>query len=392
MMKLYYEKNEKMLNQYVSECREKINQLVFDSEEIRKGNIIKINLINEGKISKTESIDNSIKIYKNGLIDTKLNHTLRIVSDSAKTSQKIGLNDDFETLLKVSALLHDIARFNQAIWSNDFFDKHCIQFNGMNHAEYGHFLLYEKNLFKKFDIPKKYKFAIAQVVKYHQIPQIFGDLAIQFQNDSQLNVQAFLKGTDTPNNKEKIIIAALLQMVKDVDMLDIFYQHITGEIQIIRPCISFAINNSSLEEICKYWQIEKKVLMTYNNLENDNIKNLNIIYIPTEYINPEKLTVPSDIKESFFSKDFLNLKELQSRRDWTFITGMWWRLSHFLNNINFVANLEVLEEKNLLEYIYNMYPQEYKPLVAEAFEFAKEELLIKPLKEKKGKIYVKEKI
>jgi len=120
--------------------------------------------------------------------------------------------------------------------------------------------------------------------------------------------------------------------------------------------------------------------------------NLNIIYIPTEYINPEKLTVPSDIKESFFSKDFLNLKELQSRRDWTFITGMWWRLSHFLNNINFVANLEVLEEKNLLEYIYNMYPQEYKPLVAEAFEFAKEELLIKPLKEKKGKIYVKEKI
>ncbi len=60
------------------------------------------------------------------------------------------------------------------------------------------------------------------------------------------------------------------------------------------------------------------------------------------------------------------------RRDYTFIMGMWWRLSHFLNSIYFVSNLEVLELNNLLEGIYNNFPDKYKPLVIDAFVYAKQ--------------------
>ena len=124
-------------------------------------------------------------------------------------------------------------------------------------------------------------------------------------------------------------------------------------------------------------------------MENDNLENRKYINIPSDYVDLNKLIVPSDIKDSFFQNKDLDLKKLQNREDYSFIVGMWWRLNHFLNDINFVANLEILKENNTLEKIYNEFPLRYKFLVTEAFDFAKEEILDKKLEENKGKVFVK---
>src|SRR5574344_2024168 len=112
------------------------------------------------------------------------------------------------------------------------------------------------------------------------------------------------------------------------------------------------------------------------------------IKIPSLNVLPSKLTVPIDIQKRFFNNEDMDLKELQNRRDWTFITGMWWRLDHFLNSINFTSNLEIVEENKLLESIFATYPDKYKPLVEPAFIYAKEELLNKRIIENHGQIYV----
>lgn len=113
------------------------------------------------------------------------------------------------------------------------------------------------------------------------------------------------------------------------------------------------------------------------------------ISIPSNYIDISTLIVPNDIKNSFFKNKMLDLRKLQSRDDYTFIVGMWWRLNHFLNDINFVANLENIKENKVLDKIYKQYPLRYRVLVSEAFEFAKEKLLCKRIEENKGKIFVK---
>ena len=113
------------------------------------------------------------------------------------------------------------------------------------------------------------------------------------------------------------------------------------------------------------------------------------IRIPMKNVDPIKLTVPKDIQDAYFSKQDIDLKTIMNRRDCTFITGMWWRLNHFLRNINFVSNLMVVEDNKLLDKIYETYPDKYKPLVHDAFEFAKEELLQKAIKENEGEIYKK---
>lgn len=385
-MNFSYEENEKKLNEYIESCRKKIKNMFFTEEELESSTFVKSDLIASNQISQNVPLSDAIKIHRNNMIDIKLNHTMRVVEDVTRMSQKMNLNIDFEKVLKVSALLHDIARFEQAVYSNSFNDRECKQFNGMYHAEAGYHLLYVNNKFKDFNIPHNYKYAISQVVKYHQIPRVTGDLAILFNNPEQLNVN-YLTGNESLNDQEKVIVAALLQMVKDVDMLDILYQHLTGEFPVTRNSFKYDVENDTLQEISRNFGISEKEIKEFNGLISDDITDIKTVSIPTQNIDPIKLKVPDDIQRRFFNNESLDLKELQNRRDWTFITGMWWRLNHFLNNINFVSNLEVVEENRLLEQIYNTYEDKYKPLVAPAFEFAKQELLEKAIKNNQGQIY-----
>lgn len=386
-MDLDYNQTLNAFNKYIEECKNNIKELFFSDEELEKSYYVKSNLLQSGKIDKNTSVSDAVKKHRNELIDIKLNHTMRVVKDVTRMSEKMQLNVDFEKVLKVSALLHDIGRFPQAINSNDFIDKKCNLFNDMNHAEYGYQMLYINKDFEKFLVPEKYRFVISNPVRYHQIPVLSGDLALLFEKKEDLDINKYLTGREDLNLNEKIIVASLVQMVKDVDMLDILYQHLTGEFPVIRQFISYDVCGDSLAEISKHFGISPNEIKEYNGLESDDISKLTEISIPVENIEPVKLSVPKDIQDRFFNNENIDLKELQSRRDWTFITGMWWRLNHFLNNINFVSNLEVVKENELLEKIYNTYPDKYKPLVFEAFEFAKEELINKAINNNKGQIY-----
>lgn len=386
-MKLNYDRTERKFDEYIKKCREQIRNTFFSDEELENSISLKSQMVSSGEIKPSTTVSDAIKKHRNQMIDIKLNHTMRVVNDVGRMSEKLGTPVDFNKVLKVSALLHDYARFKQAIWNDSFNDKNCKEFNGMYHAEFGYHLLYVNNKFEKFNVPQKYKFAISQVVKYHQVPTVTGALALTFSNVNELDVKKYLTGNEELTNEEKVIVAALVQMVKDVDMLDILYQHLTGEFPVTRSSITYDVNNDTLDEISKHFGISKEEIKTFNGLKSDDLSDKKSIFVPVANVNPIKLQVPQDIQNRFFDNENLDLRELQNRQDWTFITGMWWRLNHFLNNINFVSNLEVVEENKLLEQIYATYPDKYKPLVYDAFAFAKEILLEQAIKKNNGEIY-----
>lgn len=385
-----YEENEQILETYIEECRNRIKNTFFTDEEIKQGVSIKRDLVNQGVLTNDIKIEDAIKTHRNNLIDIKLNHTMRVVKDVTKMAEKMDLDIDFTKVLKVSALLHDIARFDQATWANSFQDRECKQFNGMYHADFGYHILYVNKRINDFKIPENFKFAVMQPVKYHQIPNVTGDLALKFTNKNELDVNKILTGSENLNEAEKIIVATLVQMVKDVDMLDILYQHLTNEFPVTRPYVTYDIENSNIKEISKYWGVSEKEILEYNGLTESFIEGKKSIKVPASSIEPSKLEIPEDIKKMFFANIDMNLKELQARNDYTFITGMWWRLNHFLNNINFVSNLEVIEENKLLDNIFATYPDVYKKLVEPAFTFAKEVLIKKTIKLNQDNIYVNE--
>lgn len=389
-MELNYEKNKEALDKYIAECRNKIINTFFDEEELKKGITIKNSLINNG-YPKDISLEEAIKQHRLNNIKIKINHTMRVVEDVSKMASQMGTNVDFTKVLKVSALIHDIGRFEQATWSNDYLDRNYANRNidGVtNHAEAGYYILVKENKIKDFKIPYNVQKPILDVVRYHQLSKLTSDLSYRVSNIKELNNQmnALLK-INPLNDSEKIISAALVQMVKDVDSLDILYQHLTGEFNVTRDSVAYDTEGEDIDTISLHWGIPKEEILEYNGVEEKEVLNMDSIKIPMKNVDPIKLTVPSDIQDAYFNKQDIDLKQIMNRRDWTFITGMWWRLNHFLRNINFVSNLMVVEDNKLLDKIYETYPDKYKPLVHAAFEFAKEELLEKAIKENEGQIY-----
>lgn len=387
-MDFSYEDNLEHFNSYIENCRKRIKETLFSDEELSKDSHLRNELIQLNKINNNASVSDAIKKHRDALIDIKLNHTMRIVDDVDTMAKKLGTTVDFDKVLKVSALLHDIARFEQAIYASSFNDRECAIFEGKYHAEYGYIMLHDKNGFTNFNIPNKYQNAIGQVVKNHQAKDLTGDMAIRFDSVNELDVNKFLTGNEELNEHEKIIVAALVQMVRDVDMLDILYQHLTGEFPVVRNSVSCKTNGKTLSDIASHYMISEDEIKKFNNLESDDISSKTSLNIPVKNIEPKVFEVPLDIQKSFFNNEPLDLAVLNKREDWSFIVGMWWRLNHFLNSISFVSNMELVEEKNLLENIYNCYPDEYKPLVFPAFEYAKEKLLSKTINENKGNIYI----
>lgn len=384
-----YENAKNGFDNYVEECKNRIKDTFFKDEYLLSLKSLRDNLVNSGKVNKDISIEEAIKFERLQMIEVKVNHTMRVVEDVIRISEKLGTNIDFTNILKISALLHDIGRFDQATWNNNFSDSCYKSTKGINsHAHAGYHILFNNNRIESFRINKKFYPAVGSVIYNHGNAILTGDLALKLNSINELDVNK-LTGYYNLNDSEKIIIAALVQMVRDVDMLDILYQNLTGELPVVRDIMTFNVSDNTIIDIAKYWEIDYEYLLEYNSIEINHTSKTRTINVPVDKINPKKLIVPKDIQERFFRNEFIDLKELNARKDWSFITGMWWRLNHFLNNISFTSNLELVQEKELLDKIYNKYPEEYKPLVKDAFEFASEYLLNKRIKENKNKIYTK---
>ena len=411
-----YEQITDQFSDYVEFCRNAIQSLGYVPE--LQGKIAGVTDAMRGK--NLRDID-AIIATRDKLIDIKVDHTRRVVDDIMRVAEKIGFNADFRKVLEVTALLHDIGRFEYATWNNQYGEfyankgdptsysdqeaakqyfsgdfaglREILRFKG--HAQAGDYLL-EKGTIKSLLLYQGLAKVVRQAVLHHQDSKLTGTFDVNANRiDDRLlnmNINDVLFKASGFNEAEEQISAVLTQLIKDVDCLDILYQHVTGEFPVIRPAAPFnkdlrdisgkVIEKRSVAEFAKQWGFSPEEVIKYNKLTPEQAEEKAQLTLQLyDYANqkwlidPSKLVMPQDLQEKFFNLERIDLQEINKRYDWNPIVGMWWRLLQFLGNISLTSNLEVVKENDLLEKIYATYPEEAKPAVAEAFKFAKEKLL-----------------
>lgn len=353
----------------------------FDKYIEEKFLIIKNNFLD---ISSDENMKKFSK--RNEMIRQKYTHTIRVVENIAKMAQKMGQSINFLELTKVVGLLHDVGRFEQAMYSDTYVDSIVYKSHPYitNHGEEGAIFLCDQG-FEKFNIPKLYQPALKESVGLHQVNELPKHFNFKVDlNFGKINPEKVLTGTYNFNDFENKIISLLLQMIRDIDKIDILYQRANGEIGSVPYIIE--VNNIGKDNILKIWGITFEDLKELNSL--DEIDHARKLKISVEKIPVEKLFVNSDIKEMMYQGKRINLKDLQRRDDYSFITAIWWSIYTFLSDINFVSNLELIKENELLDQIYEKYPLKYRPLIDEIFNFAKTILIEEQLFNNKDNLYI----
>ncbi len=402
---------------YVRFCRDAVASL-GDNPELQ-GSIpgvtagMRKELLAKGKIFSSARDVDVLMAKRQELIDVKVNHTERVVNDILSVASKIGLKVDFQRVLEIVARLHDIGRFEYATWNTAYGEQYGNQtekrkyFRGKyaelleplavkNHSEAGFELLMKKGKIRSLIARPKFAKVIGTAILHHQDSVLKGEFSPEVNRiDDKLlhsNIEDLLRDVSTFNEAEVQVYAVLTQLIKDVDCLDILYQHLTGEFPVIRPSTNFikniknrdgeVIEKRSLKEFAEMWGFTPEEVAKFNNMTVEEAETKDVLALPLydydkdEWImDPSKLYMPEDLKKRFFNLERVDLQEINKRADWNPVVGMWWRLFQFLGNINFTSNLEVVKENDLLDRIYEEFPDEVKPAVKEAFDFAKEKLL-----------------
>ncbi len=370
--------NEEQLKKYISECQEKI-RLLTDVLSIDSS-------ISKFDILKTQDI-------RNKMIEQKINHTNRVVSGIKTAALKMGV--DIIEIMENAALLHDIGRFEQATWNDNYKDTIYSEINGKvkNHAEAGYDILFNQGKIKNFNF-NGFDDIIGDSILYHQNAIIPKHLNGRLSNSEILNIRKFANNLDNHINYEKVS-GLTLQLLKDIDMLDILYQNVTGEapsyLEYFRVDFKRFGRKLNVDEIALKYNLTKEEIISFNDLTSSSLENINYIDVPLyKEESIKQLEVSDEIKSLIFSGESLTLKDLMARSDWSFITGMWWKISQFLNiNTTFTGTLQVVLEDDLLQRLYNSYPDIYKPLVKDIIDFGQKNIIESKTKENKDKIYLK---
>lgn len=323
-----------------------------------------------------------------GMLNNKFDHTKNVVSFVVKLANKLALNIDFEKIVAASGLFHDIGRFNQALKFRSFNDSQVFR-NNENHGDYGFNLLttecLEMEIFHKI-VPEKNRAAVATTVKLHQrdiLPHNFNQHISEELRKTELD--SILTGSYEFNDLEEQIVSIMLQMVRDVDRIDILNQRANGSINSISDNI-YLNNTGNVSSLAKRWGVKESVI--YDNNDQERLSGNSQIVIPREYIPIEKLFVNKDLINKMRKFENINLRDLQQQEDYTFITALWWSIYTFLKDMNFVGDLKIVKELDLLDQIYNRYPIEYRPLIDEIFTFANNVLIDEQISINKKDIYV----
>lgn len=366
---------EQKFHQYSDRCKEIIKNTFFKEEDL------------EGiEFHNNIDLNNIIKQHRIHMIDIKLEHTMRMIEQIININEVLGLKFDFQLVMKVAVLYHDIGRFKQATWSNTYKDIIYQEKNKpfINHGDEGRHIFLNNN----FEIDKQYIPIIGESIMHHVDIHKTSKLQYRFDSDiTKININNIATGKINLNEAELQVASLITQLVADIDKTDILYQHLTDDFEMIKDYV-YDHSIDSLDNIAKKWGIDKKEIIEYNQIQEDTHNNTPI-KIPVKNIEIAKLAVPQYMKEMFFNNNWIELKELQKDPNWNFISILWWRLSQFLNNINFYSVLVTIEETKLLEQIENKIPKKYKPLVEEAFIYAKEVLVHQTIQKNQNNIYIK---
>lgn len=125
-----------------------------------------------------------------GMIQLKVRHTYGVVSLSEYIAKDLNLSEEDVELAKLIALLHDIARFEQAKEFSDYRD-----YKNIDHAELGVKILFEDNLIRKFIDDNKYDNIILKAIKNHNKLSIEDGL-----NDKEFLHAQIIRDADKTDN------------------------------------------------------------------------------------------------------------------------------------------------------------------------------------------------
>ena len=384
------EENKKRFRQVYERYKERIEIVPYPPEEIKKS--IQIDPLNIQDITPEQIV----KQQRLKMLKQKYEHTKRVVEIIEKMNILMDNNEFFKTLSLTAGLLHDYGRFIQAVYHNCYYDaEKFYKDNGYNgHGEVGYKILFEQGEIKYFNIEEKYYKLLGPVIKYHQLRQLKDKLNLQIEPNFRELTEKDIGLSNQYTDNDWLFISCMIQMVKDADMYDILYQRIINEYPLFTKRMVFNVNGMTIEEISKLTGVSIEEIKKLNNLETENINTKKII-LPFDKVDPSILEVPQKIKDKFFKKAYMqenedwDLSTMQNDPSYNYnsITAMWWTIGQFLGTINFTSTLQTMQQEKILEQIYNLYPDKYKYLVKEMFEFAQEELLTKRIEQ--NKIYAK---
>ena len=318
------------------------------------------------------------------LMEIKYQHTMRVVEHIKKLAEKLNMSIDFTQIVAVLGLLHDIGRFEQAIKYQSFYDQGCYG-KGITHGNIGYQILNNQKVFDELEIYSIYRPSLSMGVKLHTNDKLPSDFSHRVEDKfMQINPSKLLTGGYQFNEYEKQIISVLLEMLRDADKLDILYQRSIG---VIKPIPEYMyVENDGIDNVANRWGIGKSVIID-NNLDNSS-KNFKI---PVVEIPIEKLILSKDVTSKMTSGDIVSLRELHNRKDFSFVTGLWWHITMFLSDLNFKDNLLILKENQILEKIYSRYPEEYHLVIDQVFKYASEVLIEERLEKCKKRVYLNNK-
>lgn len=371
-----YNKTYESFMNYADECKDVIRRTYFDREAADNLNL------DSNKLG----IDEIVREHRLKMIDTKIEHTIRMIEQIVKVNESLGLRVDLDLVIKVAALYHDIGRIRQATWCNTFGDsiykKMDRPFN--NHGEEG----YDIFINNDFNVDDRYIPIIGEIILHHQDYHTQSKLNYKFDSDlKDINIDNIITGNFQLNDAEWQIASLIVQLVADIDKMDILYQHLSSDFEMIRDYVSDR-SMDKLDNISKKWGVSKNEILEYNKIEERNYQPQEL-RIPVKNMPIEKLELPSYMQHRFYNNSWPQLQQLVQEDDWNFITMLWWRLSHFLNEISFTATLVNIHESKLLEQIYERIPLRYKSLVEDAFEASQEVLVEDRIERNKGRVYLK---
>ncbi|MBQ9181262.1 MAG: hypothetical protein IJ134_01300 [Bacilli bacterium] len=294
-------------------------------------------------------------------INVKIDHSYRTVDIITKLFNEFNCKNSYLDLAKSVMMLHDYGRLDQMAQTGTYNDS--VSFVDINeiddHGEYGAFLLFEVGWIKKTDIDPIYYDMVFDSIFYHAKQKLPNYLNFKInKNIFKYNPEIILK--EQPLEFKSLYA----QAVRDSDKLDIYNQVISGEIPSLYENLNFKI--SQIDYIEKKLKIDKKKILELNGVKSfDELKK---IKIPLDEIDIKNLKIDEQFYKQFKNGNILPLKQLFNEPFYNFFCAGLVRLN-FLKDINFKESYKYVIDNDLLYKMYNTYPDIYKPIVKDAFEY-----------------------